>query len=311
MSKIHPSACVDKRAEIGAGVEIGPHCVVGPNVVLGDACHLHNTVTITGKTTVGRNNEFFPCAVIGAAPQDLKYRGGLTELIIGDDNVFREQVTVHPGTELGGGVTSVGSHNCLLVGVHLAHDVKVGDHCVVANYVQIAGHAHIQERVHIGGVAAFHHFVTVGRLAYVAGMSRVTVDVPPFMITAGYPARVRGVNVQGMTRWNFNRDHIDCMREAFRFLFGRKGQGEGASLLERVQLFESNGQLDENTRYLCDFLKRSTINGVFGRHLESVRRDTAADRGEFYRQGSADASEPAPHPGPPDPETIGDDEVRL
>jgi len=307
MNKIHPTACVDKKAQIGSDVEIGPFCVVGPDVVLGDGCRLHNNVTIVGHTTVGRGNEFFPCTVIGAVPQDLKYRGQRTELIIGDHNVFREQVTVHPGTEVGCGVTTIGNHNRFLIGVHLAHDVVVGDHCVISNYVQVAGHVHIEDRVHMGGMSGLHHFVTIGRLAYLAAMSRVSVDVPPFLVVAGYPARVRGVNVEGMQRWSYSKEQIDAVREAYRFLFSRKAQGAPSSLLERVRQFESNGRLDENTRYLCEFVKRSSLSGVYGRYLESLRRDTAADRGQFYReaselQGQANAGAP---------QMLADDEVPM
>lgn len=281
---IHPTAEVDPKARLGRNVVIGPHCCVGPDVVLGDECVLHNNVTIAGHTVCGRRNEFFPGCVIGTPPQDLKYKGGPTRLEIGDDNVFRELVTVHAGTEVAGGLTWIGSHNRFLVGVHIAHDVRIGSDCILSNYVQLAGHVCLEDKVTMGGIIGVHHFTTIGTLAYVGGMTRIINDVPPFMIVEGNPARVRGFNEVGMRRWAYGEDQIRQVREAYRALFGPKARKLGASILERLAAIERRQELNGEVRYLCESIRRSIKDGVYGRWLERNRRDTHADRQVFYGQ---------------------------
>lgn len=278
---IHPTSVVDREAILGAGTTIGPNCYVGPKVVLGERCRLHNNVTIIGRTRAGADNEFYPCSVIGGAPQDLKYAGGDTEVIIGDGNVFRECVTVHTGTEIAGGVTRIGDHNRFLVSSHIAHDATIGSHCILANHVQLAGHVVIEDRVTMGGIVGVHHFVTIGRYAYVAGMSRVTVDVPPFMTSAGYPTRVRGVNTEGMKRWGISEERIGRLKDAYRALFSRRATAGGGPILEKIAAIESNGP-DDDVRYLCEFIKRGLQDGVYGRYLESQRPDPREHRKHFY-----------------------------
>lgn len=289
MSVIHPTAVIDPGARLGENVEIGPHCYVGPKVVLGDGCRLLHNVSFYGRTVVGRNNEFYPGSVIGAAPQDLKYKGGETDLFIGDDNVFREQVTVHPGTEVGGNVTRIGNHNLMCVGVHIGHDVHLGNDCVITNFVQVAGHILIEDRCHIGGMTGIQSFVTIGRHAYVAAMSRVTLDVPPYMIVQGYDLEVRGVNVKGIrNRWGFSEEHVESLWAAYRVLFGKNG---GCPLAERIALLEAKGPHDEHVAYLLESVKRSFRHGIYGRYLESLRQDSPADRQAFYQQAARRQSE--------------------
>ncbi len=283
---IHPSAVVDSKAVVGRDVAIGPNSYVGPDVVLGDGCILHNNVTVTGHTVCGRENEFFPGSVIGAAPQDLKYKGGLTRVEIGDGNVFRELVTVHAGTEVAGAVTYIGSHNRFLVGVHIAHDAKIGNDCILSNYVQLAGHVCLEDKVTLGGIIGVHHFTTIGKLAYIGGLTRIINDVPPFMIVEGNPARVRGFNETGMKRWGYTEDQIRSVREAYRMLFGQKAQTFGASTLDRLNAIESRKELNGEVRYLCESVRRSIRDGVYGRWLERDRRDTHADRQAFYGQSN-------------------------
>ncbi|GMV96408.1 MAG: acyl-[acyl-carrier-protein]--UDP-N-acetylglucosamine O-acyltransferase [Phycisphaerae bacterium] len=249
---------------------------------MGDGCRLHNHATVTGRTVCGRDNEFYPGCVIGCPPQDLKYKGGPTRLEIGDDNVFRECVTVHTGTEVGGGLTRIGSHNRFLVGVHVAHDVVIGDDCIVSNYTQIAGHAQIEDRVTIGGMVGIHHFATVGTLTYIAAMSRVGADTPPFMVIEGFPAEVRGFNKKGMRRWGYSEQQIRAVQEAWKILFSNRAREYGESLLDRLDVLERRADLNGEVRYLCQSLRRSLVNGVFGRYLESHRRDTDEDRKGFY-----------------------------
>ena len=286
MTTIHPTAHVDPHAELGDDVEIDALSYVGPGVQLGDGCRLAPHVTLLGPAQFGPRNRFFSGCVLGAAPQDLKYRGGPTRLVVGSDNTFREQVTIHRGTEVDGqsqGTTRVGDHNLLMVGVHLAHDADLGDHVIIANSVQIAGHVRIEDRVTIGGVSAMHHFVTIGRNAYVGGMTRVTHDVPPYMKVLGYDQDVRGVNVEGLRRWRVPAKSIAKMKKAARLLYARRGERSPLRTTEALRVIEQNGLIDdEHVRYLVDFLKRKLDVGIFGRVREHYRSDRDADRAAFY-----------------------------
>ncbi|RME37782.1 MAG: acyl-ACP--UDP-N-acetylglucosamine O-acyltransferase, partial [Planctomycetota bacterium] len=210
-ARIHPTAVVSPEARIGRNVEIGPYSVIGPRVTIGDGCKIHHHVTIDGDTTLGEHCEVFPQAVLGLPPQDLKWRGERTRLIIGKNNIIREMVTAHPGTANGGGVTRIGDGNLLLVGVHVAHDCHIGDGCILANYVQLAGHVHVEDHVNMGGCTSVHHFVTIGRHAFVGGMTRVSADVPPYMVVVaarGSRAETRMVNGVGLQRSGFRNEDI-------------------------------------------------------------------------------------------------------
>jgi len=273
-TEIHPTAVVEDGAVVGRGVRIGPYCVIGPKAVIGDGCRLHNHVTITGRTTLGRDCQVFPNAVLGAVPQDVKYRGGPTRLEIGDRNVIREQCTMHPGTEHGGGVTRVGNDNLFLVGVHVAHDCAVGDGCILANYVQLGGHVILQDHVNFGGHCGVHHFVTVGRLAMVGGLSPITQDVPPFMIVVGARGsgpRVRYINRVGMKRRGCTEEQIQAVKVAQMKLFSLAARRSGRPMLQTIAEMKESGRLDDNVSYLCDFLLRSFEHGRNGRYLESLR----------------------------------------
>jgi UDP-N-acetylglucosamine acyltransferase len=292
MSTIHPTAVVEPTARLADDVIVGPLSYVGPHVVLGAGCHLRNHVTLTGHTTVGVNNIFYANAVIGEDPQDLKYQGEPTRLEIGDGNSFRENVTVHTGTVPGGSVTRIGHQNHIMVGVHVAHDVRLGDRIIIANNTLIAGHVNIEDGVTIGGAAAMHHFSTVGKYAFIAGMTRITTDVPPFMKFAGYPGRVRGVNTEGLGRRGFSSEEIDALRQAFRRLFGKRSARQHATLGDALESVANNGPLDPNVTYLVEFVRRSLDQGLAGRYLESIRTDHALERGAFYRSDDdAEANE--------------------
>jgi UDP-N-acetylglucosamine acyltransferase len=286
MTEIHPQAYVDPGAELGRNVRVGPFCHVGRGVRLGDGCELISHVTLLGPSVFGAGNVIYPHATLGAAPQDLKYKGGPTQLLVGDDNVFRENVTVHRGTEVdrrSNGVTRIGDRNLLMVGVHVAHDCDIGKHVVLANQVQIAGHVRIEDCVNVGGVAAMHHFVTVGRNAFVGGMTRVSHDVPPYMKVVGYEQEVRGVNAEGLRRWHIGEDSILALKHAARLLYARRGGRSPGRTLEALREIESNGLIhDEHVRYLTSFLKRKLEVGVFGRVREHYRSDCDADRAGFY-----------------------------
>ena len=288
MSQIHPTAFVDPRAELGRDVKIGPLCHVGADVVLGDECELISHVTLLGPSEFGPHNTFFPHAVLGAAPQDLKYKGGPTRLLVGTHNIFREHSTANRGTEVdqrSAGITRIGNHNLFMIGVHVAHDSDIGSNIILANNVQIAGHVRIEDRVVVGGSSAMHHFVTVGQTAYIGGMTRITHDVPPFMKVQGYDQEVRAVNTTGMARWHITQESIIAMKKAFRLLYARRSGRLPGRTIAALKEIESNGLVhDEHVRYLVEFLHRKLTVGVFGRARENARIDTAADRAGFYGQ---------------------------
>lgn len=288
MTTIHPLAHVDPKAELGCDVTIGPFCCVGAGVTLGDGCVLHEHVTLQGPSSFGPRNTFYPNCVLGAPPQDLKYRGGPTRLIVGCDNTFRESVSVHRGTEVDAGETRIGDHNLLMVGVHIAHDVVVGNHVILANYVQVAGHACIEDCVNIGGLSAMHHFVTVGRYAYVGGITPMRSDVPPYMKVFGDSTAVRGVNTVGMGRWGIPESSIAAIKEAYRLIYGRRRERSPGRTAEALREIESNGLIDDvHVCYLVEFIKRQMKDSVFGRAREVRRRDSDADRARFYGRPDA------------------------
>jgi UDP-N-acetylglucosamine acyltransferase len=234
MTRVHPTAVIDPQAVLAPDVRVGPYAVVEGPVTLGPGCVLHAHAVVMGHTTLGAGNVVFPGAVVGAPPQDLKHDGEPTRLVIGDHNQIREHVTIHPGTHKGGGLTRVGSHNLFMVGSHVAHDCIVGDRTVLANHVLLAGHIRVGDRAILNGAAACHHFTTVGRLAYVGGLTRITQDIHPFTIVEGHPARVRGVNRVGMQRAGFPDEAVEHVERAVRsvFLARKEGSHEALARLE-------------------------------------------------------------------------------
>lgn len=263
--RVHPLASIDPRAELAADVAVGPFCVIGPHVTLGPGCRLHNNVTLSGHTTVGSDNVFFPNCVIGTAPQDKKFRGEPTRLVIGDGNMIREAVTIHVGTAVGGGVTQIGDNNLLMVNCHVGHDVKIGNDCVLGNNVMLAGHCEIGSRVSLMGGAALHHFVSVGDYAFIGGYSRIHYDVPPYVKVDGAD-EIRAINVVGLRRGGINDDDIAALDVAGRRLFiGRK---KPMAVVIRELMAEEN--LNARAREMIDFLRRRNL-GRHGRYLESLR----------------------------------------
>jgi len=257
-------------------VEIGAYSYIGPNVVLRDECRVHHHATVDGYTTLGPGCEVFPQAVLGTPPQDIKFRRERTVLEIGRGNVFREMVTIHPGTANGGGLTSIGDDNLFLVGAHVAHDCRIGNKCILANYVQFAGHVHVEDQVNMGGHSGVHHFVTVGRHAFVGGMTRITADVPPFMIVVaarGTRSEVRMVNGVGLQRSGYSNDDIAALKRAFMRLFSRRARINATPIRDRVKALLSEETVNEHVRYLCEFLMRSFAHGRHGRYLEALRAD--------------------------------------
>lgn len=250
---IHPTS------EIGSGVELGPFTYIGPHCRVGDGTRLHNNVTIAGHAIVGEHNEIFPNAVIGAEPQDKKYAGEETWVIIGDYNSIRECVTVHGGTEAGGGITRVGNHNLIMAGCHVAHDCTLENHVTMANNVLLGGHVHVEDRASFGGLAAVHHFVTVGAYAFVGGLARVTQDVPPYMLVEGNPIRVWSINRVGLKRNEFSVKDMKALKDAHRLLFRTPVARREA--MRRI--LKAHPDCDK-VKHLTDFL-RNTERGNQGR----------------------------------------------
>jgi UDP-N-acetylglucosamine acyltransferase len=215
---IHPSAVVHPGAQVGEECEIGPCCVIGENVVLGPRCRLHSHVVIDGHTNLGSDNEIFPFASIGLKSQDLKWNGGVTRTEIGDNNTFREYVTVHSATA-DGESTIVGSHNHILAYSHIAHNVRLGSHVVMSNVATLAGHVTVEDHAVVGGLAAVHQFCRIGKMAIIGGCSKVVQDVPPFMLADGNPARTRTINKVGLERNGVSEEAQAALRQAYKMLF--------------------------------------------------------------------------------------------
>lgn len=273
MPTIHPTSVVEPGAQLAEDVNIGPFCYVGGGAVIGAGTRLVSHVTVIGRTSLGAHNVVWPQAVLGGDPQDLKFKGEDSQLIIGDHNHIRESVTIHKGTDHGGGLTQVGSHNLIMIGCHIAHDCIVGNHVVMANAVGLAGHIRIEDHAAIGGFAGFHHFVTVGQYAYVGGVSRIVHDVPPYMVVEGNPQRVRGVNMIGLSRHGFDDDTKDHLKDAWRKLYRHAAEHNGVgstkqALAELTQLYPD----DTHIARLVEAVQH-TAEGIHGRYLESLRKD--------------------------------------
>lgn len=264
---IHDTAIIDDSARIASTATIGPYCVIGPGVVIGEDTVLMDHVSIQCNTTIGDRNSIYPGAVIGVDPQDRKYEGETTRCEIGDDNMIREHVTIHRGTDNGGGLTTLGSRNLLMVGSHVAHDCILGDEIVLANQVMLGGHVIMEDGASIGGGAGVHHFATIGTCAFVGGLARIARDVPPYMIVEGHPAEVRAINTVALVRRGFDEQHIDAVKEAFRRLFRNNGSSS-----EHIPNLRKEYPSIPAVLSLCDALEASA-EGTHGRALEANRRD--------------------------------------
>ena len=217
MTSIHSSAVIHPGAQIGADCEIGPFCFIGEHVTLGAGCKLHSHAVVDGHTKLGKENELFPFACLGKKTQDLKWKGGLTRTEIGDNNTFREYVTIHSATG-DGEATTVGSNNHLLAYAHIAHNVRLGDHIIMSNVATLAGHITVEDSAVIGGLAAVHQFCRIGTLAMIAGCAKVVQDVPPYMIVDGNPAETRAINKVGLERNGVSEEAQLALRQAYKIL---------------------------------------------------------------------------------------------
>jgi UDP-N-acetylglucosamine acyltransferase len=259
-ARIDPTARVDPGAVLGAGVVVGAYAVVGAGVELGEGTTVEHHATIMGPTVMGRGNHVFPYASIGLVPQDLKFQGEESQLIVGDRNVFREFVTVHRGTRVGGGVTRIGSDNLLMAYTHVAHDCIVGSHTILANATALSGHVEIQDYANLGGFAGVHQFCRVGEHAFVGAVTKVTKDVLPYSKTEGNPARVYGINSVGLKRRGFSAEALGTLRKAFRTLLRSQ-----LTVSDAVAQLEAEGPDSAEVRALLHFI-RGARRGVVSRH---------------------------------------------
>jgi UDP-N-acetylglucosamine acyltransferase len=249
---IHPTAVVDPGAEIDPSCEIGPYVVIGAHVRLGAGNEIGAHAVISGRTTLGAGNRVFPHAALGGVPQDLKYRGEPTTLVIGDRNTFREYTTVSLGTAGGGGVTRIRSGGLFMANSHVGHDCDIGDGAIIANSVAIAGHVTVEEHVHFGGLSACHQFCRVGKFAFVGGMTGVAMDVAPYCTVAGARAELAGVNSIGMQRAGMTEDQIGRVKQAYKVVF-RSNLGLSEAIAELIAELNGYPEID----HLVAFLKGS------------------------------------------------------
>ena len=252
---IHPTAIVDPAAQIGTGTVIGPYCIIGPDVVIGENCWLQHHVTVCGPTHIGSHNRFYAYGSIGQQTQDLKYAGEPTGLEIGDNNTFREFVSVHRST-FPGEPTRVGSHGNFLAYVHIAHDCVVGDHCIFSNNATLAGHVHVEHHVIIGGLTPVHQFCRIGCYAMIGGCTRLAQDAPPYMIAEGSPAEIRALNSIGLDRNGFSKEAMRELKDAFKILFRSK-----LNFKEAIEEVRKKFPASPEICHLVEFIE-STQRGV-------------------------------------------------
>jgi len=270
-TRIHPTAVIDPSAEIADEVEVGPYAVIGPECRVGAGTRIQAHAQLVRRTVVGQRCDIYPFASLGAEPQDLKFRGEQTDLWIGDGNTIRECVTINRGTALGGGKTEIGHRNLIMAYVHIAHDCRIGNQCILTNGAQFAGHIVVEDMAIVSGMVAIHHFVTVGQMSFIAGLSAVRTDVPPYMIVEGNPARVRKLNLEGLRRRGVPAESIQALRKVFRRVY--------RSELSRAQALEEIGGTDLARDPAVQTLIahwRASEAGNQGRALEAFRTDKGA-----------------------------------
>ena len=248
---IHKTAIIDTKAKIHKNVEIGPYTVIGSNVEIKEGTKIQSHVSITGQTTIGKNNKIFPFASIGNEPQDLKYKGEKTKLLIGDGNTIREYTTINTGTVGGGGVTKIGNSSLLMIGVHIAHDCVIGDNVVIANSAAIAGHAEIGNDVIIGGNCGVQQFTRIGKMAMIGGMTGVSRDVIPYGVSLGNRNYLDGINIIGLRRRKVSNKDILSLTNAYKEIFKTESLNTNLNKL--------NGNFKDNiyVKEIIEFLNKN------------------------------------------------------
>ncbi len=275
---VHPTAIIATGAELGRDVEIGPYCTLGPGVRLGARCRLISHVVIDGDTWLGDDNELFPFAVIGVTPQDKKLKAGdaHARLRIGSHNRIREHVTIHGGTPFGGGVTTIGDHNLILVGAHIGHDATVGNHVVFTNGAMAAGHTWIGDRAILGAMVGIHQFARIGKMAMVGAGAMVSHDAPPFSMVQGDRAKLVAVNVVGLHRNGYTAEQKALVKRVFRLLFWRAG-----TLHQRLEFVRGSSlHRDPVCREIVEFVaasRRGVCSPRSGRQQPSEAMEAHGD----------------------------------
>ena len=250
---IHPTALIDPDARITASCRIGPYCVVGADVEMGENCELVAHVVLAGPTRLGAHNRIFPFASLGQPPQDLKFAGEKTRLEIGDHNQIREFVTLHRGTEGGGGVTRIGSHTLIMAYAHVAHDCVIGNHVILANAATLAGHVTVEDWATVGALCPVHQFVRIGTYSFIGGGTTITKDVLPFSKTvAARDSHAYGLNAIGLERHGFTRDRIRQLHHAFKLLLASK-----LNTSQALEKLKSEGEMGEDVELLVRFIESS------------------------------------------------------
>ena len=263
---IHPTAIIHAGAEVGEGTVIGPYAVIGPHVKLGRDCHVETGAVVDGWTTVGDGTRIFPYASVGLIPQDLKFRGEMTRLEIGARNLIREFVTIHRGTQGGGGVTSIGDDNVFMAYAHVAHDCHVGSQTIFGNGATLGGHVTVEDFVTISAFSGIHQFCRVGRHAFIGGYSVVTKDALPYAKTVGNRARIYGLNTIGLARRGFSNDTLAKLKRAYRYLLVSKLNTSRA--LEKIERDPS--LRCPEVQYLVDFIRQSKRGVILRRPVRKV-----------------------------------------
>jgi UDP-N-acetylglucosamine acyltransferase len=252
-TSVHPTAIIEPGAELAEGVSVGAYSIVRAGVRIGAGTTVGPHCVIEGRTTIGRDNRIFQFASVGAAPQDKKYRGEPTELVIGDGNTIREFCTLNTGTVQDGGVTRIGDDNWIMAYVHIAHDCQVGSHTILANAVQLAGHVHLGDWVFLGGLSGVHQFVRVGAHAMTGFQTRLSQDVPPFVTAAGNPAEAQGINAEGLRRRGYGPERIASIKQMHRSLY-RKGLTLAAGIAEIAAMRGGSPETDADIDLMLGFL---------------------------------------------------------
>ena len=252
---IHKTAIVDNKAKVSNSANIGPYSVIGPNVEIGENVIIHSHVNISGNTKIGNGNKIYPFASIGNDPQDLKYNGEETKLVIGNNNKIREYVTINPGTVSGGGLTKIGNNCLFMISSHIAHDCHVGNNVIIANNVPLGGHVTIDDNVVIGGNSAVQQFTRIGKLAMIGGMTGVLHDVIPYGLSIGNRNYLQGLNLIGLRRANFNNKDILGLIEAYKEIFATKNLLDNLSKLNGV--FKENPLVKDVIEFITKDKKRS------------------------------------------------------
>ena len=252
---VHSTAIIGKDVKLDPSVEVGPYSIIQGNVTIGKNTKIYSNVSIGGEygeIEIGENNSIYQSAVIGGTPQDLKYNGENTKLVLGNNNIIREFVTLNLGTATGTGITKIGNDNLLMAYVHVAHDCVIDDNVVIANSTQLAGHVHLASNVTVGGMSAITQFISLGRFAYIGGMSAINKNILPFTISEGKWAVMRAVNKVGLERNGFSKDEIMNIKKAIRLVI--KG---GRTAKESIAAIEAECDLDDHITYFLDFMKSS------------------------------------------------------